>query len=44
MLGWNTCLPINFDIDNFGCETCEMEKGNIILSIFSCRGAFNGGG
>ena len=43
-LGWNTCLPINFDIENFGWKTCEVEKGGIILLIFSCGGAFNVGG
>ena len=42
-LGWNTCLPINFDIENFGWKTCEVEKGGIILLIFSCGGAFNVG-
>ena len=43
-LGWNTCLPINFDIENFGWKTCEVEKGSIILIIFSCGRAFNVGG
>ena len=41
-LRWNTCLPINFDIENFGCK--KVEKRNIILIIFSCRRAFNVGG
>ena len=43
-LGWITCLPINFDIENFGWKTCEVEKGSIILLIFSCRRAFKVGG
>ena len=43
-LRWNNCLPINFDIENFGCKTCKVEKRSIILLIFSCRGAFNVGG
>ena len=43
-LGWNTCLLINFDIENFGWKTCEVEKGSIILLIFSCGRAFNVGG
>ena len=30
-LGWNTCLPINFDFENVGWKTCEVEKGSIIL-------------
>ena len=28
---WNTCLPINYDTENFGWKTCEVEKGSIIL-------------
>ena len=43
-LGWNTCLPINFDFENFEWKTCEVEKGRIILLIFSCGRAFNVGG
>ena len=43
-LGWNTRLPINFNIENFGWKTCEVEKGSIILLIFSCGRAFNVGG
>ena len=38
-LGWNTCLAINFDIEKFRWKTCEVEKGIIILLIFSCRHA-----
>ena len=33
-LGWNTCLLINFGIENFGWKTCEVEKESIILLIF----------
>ena len=40
-LGWNTCLLINFDIVNFVWKACEGEKGNVILLILSCGGAFN---
>ena len=40
-LGWNTCLPINFDIEKFWWKTCEVEKGSIILLFFSCGRAFN---
>ena len=36
LLGWNTCLPIDFDIEDFGWETCEVEKESIILLIFPC--------
>ena len=43
-LGWNICIPINFAIKNFERKTCEVEKGNIILLIFSCGRAFNVGG
>ena len=43
-LGCNTCLPINFAMENFGWKTCEVEKGSIILLIFSCGRAFNVGG
>ena len=43
-LGWNTCLPINFDMENFGWKTYEVEKGSIILLISSCGRAFNVGG
>ena len=43
-LGWNTCLLINFDIENFGWKTCEVEKESIILLAFSCGRAFNVGG
>ena len=32
-----------FDIENIGWKTCEVEKGSIILWIFSCMGAFNVG-
>ena len=37
-------MPFNFDVQNFEWKTCEVEKGNIILLIFSCRGTFNVGG
>ena len=43
-LGWNTCLPINFDIENVGWKTYKVEKGSIILLIFSCGRAINVGG
>ena len=44
LLGWNSCLPISFDIENFGWKTCELEKRSIILLIFSFGRAFNVGG
>ena len=39
----HTCLPINFDIENVGCKTCEVEKRSIILLNISCRRSFNVG-
>ena len=44
LLGWNTFLPVSFDIENFVWKTYEGEKGSIILIIFSCGCAFNVGG
>ena len=44
LLGLNTCLRINLDIENFGWKTCELQKASIILLIFSCGHAFNVGG
>ena len=37
-LGWNTCLTINFDIENFGWKTCEVEKESIILVMLVGEG------
>ena len=42
-LGWNTCLSINFDIENFEFKTCDLEKGSIIFLILSIKCAFNSG-
>ena len=38
MLGRNTCLPINSDIENFGWKTCAVEKGSISLVMFVDEG------
>ena len=37
-LGWNTCLSINFDFGNIGCQACEVEKGSILLVMLVGEG------